>query len=87
MNNVKIDNFHDVTVGNIYLLRCEPELLWQVVGIYLGGVGQESLVQLKPLSRNMANVAEYSKMDSFIPIELMEEMLKADILQLIYSRK
>ena len=78
-----------VNVGDILLLELETNavLLWKVNNIYLGALNEESFVQLIPLGRKKGEVTGYGEISSFIPAQILDATIKADIVKIIYRSK
>lgn len=49
--------------------------IWLITGIYLGGVGQESVVGLIPINRKLASAHSETVEEMLTPLSLVEHML------------
>lgn len=64
-----------IRTGDIY--RIYHNLYYQVyrvVGVYIGGIGTESLIEMEPLSYDKANAPQ--RINAFIPPSLVAKMEK-----------
>lgn len=64
-------------VGDTVIFRGPPVHLWEIVGIYLGAVGQESIIELRPLSHKPLTNAAKTRETSFVPEPLIRGLVFA----------
>jgi hypothetical protein len=72
-------------VGDLILL-CGPArnwLIWEIQGIYLGALGQESVIHLRPLSMEPNSVSGEGNVPTIVPSEMIEAGIDAGLWRLI----
>lgn len=67
--------------GDILLIYGPGEkwLIWEIEGIYLGGLGQESVVHLQPLSMLPNHISGDGSAKTIVPVEMIEAGIVAGL--------
>lgn len=62
-----------ISVGDLVILERKnaPPAMWKVVGVYLGCVGQESLIELKNLTEQPGVPGRTGSDTTFVPLQLL----------------
>lgn len=65
-----------INTGDIYRIYVNFHYnVYRVVGVYVGGIGTESLIEMEPLSYDKGSNSD-GKMNAFIPPSLVSKMEK-----------